>query len=216
MPIYKSYGKTYNSVGNQKNDLRPLKACNERFSTTVRRCNSKVQWTQLAEKLKGKPHSFPVPTDLGHGCITNYSPHQNSSKHEKSSILHGSTMGVNMTPYLKVEFTVLVRVAAGIQLINQKKKWLQYGLQLFRSYNNESQRCWDHCWKILQHEPHVRVENGNHCNVELSSKVPSYTSKKETPQAYLEQRKTLKVFIHTHNSNPHPTICNNKNNLFIT
>jgi hypothetical protein len=32
-----------------------------------------------------------------------------------------------MTPYLKVEFTVLVRVAAGIQLINQKKKVVTVG-----------------------------------------------------------------------------------------
>lgn len=31
-------------------------------------------------------------------------------------------MDVNMTPCLKVEFTVSVRVAAGIQLINQEKK----------------------------------------------------------------------------------------------
>jgi len=36
-------------------------------------------------------------------------------------------MNVNMTPYLKVEFTVLVRVAAGIRLINQKKK-IGYGM----------------------------------------------------------------------------------------
>jgi hypothetical protein len=64
--------------------------------------------------LKTERKGNPIPsTD---------SPHQNSSKHEKSSILHGSTMNVNMTPYLKVEFTVLVRVAAGIRLINQKKK----------------------------------------------------------------------------------------------
>jgi hypothetical protein len=73
--------------------------------------------------LKTKRKGNPIPsTDVGHRCITVDSPHHNSSKHEKSSILHGSTMDVNMTPCLKVEFTVLVRVAAGIQLINQKKK----------------------------------------------------------------------------------------------
>jgi len=32
------------------------------------------------------------------------SRHQNSAKHEKTSLLHASIMDVKTTPYLKVEF----------------------------------------------------------------------------------------------------------------